>query len=86
MVEFHAGKLAWFFMRKYNSCDGSPVTAVCAALTGVLIFATREGYAAYCHHINDNAGDDYLLLTWLGALALIGVVGYAVQHGIRFGF
>jgi len=73
-------------MGKYSPCDGSPVSAVCAALAGVLIFAIRESYATYCNHMHDNVGNDYLLLMWLCAAALVGTIAYAIQHGIRFGF
>ena len=59
---------------KYN-CDGSPVIAVCAAIVGVICFITNEGY---------KAGN--LTLLWIGVVALVIVIGYAIQHGIRFGF
>jgi hypothetical protein len=73
-------------MRKHSSCDGSPAIAVCSALAGVLIFSARESYSAYCNHINDGVGGDYLFLTWLCALALVAVVAFGIQHGIRYGF
>jgi hypothetical protein len=83
MVECPAGKLAGLSMRKVkNNCETSPTIAVCAALIGVIAFLTRESYLAYYNQV----GDDYLTLTWMGAALLVAVVGYAVQHAIRFGF
>ena len=86
MVECPARKLAGVFMRKSNSCDGSPTIAVCAAIGGVIGFLTRESYVAYCNHIADDVGRDYLVLCWIGGASLIVVALYAIQHGIRFGF